>query len=202
MATFSIIGNSLINPEELFNKTISGEMASYGVIKDLKTSNKMMTFTDREIAVNTLPDLQKSLRKDFEPIGIGKPLSIEIATVYTGDYKKFLGGKKDMIVVSGIKNSLTFTGTSRAINVKAKNVNQNDFKQFEAFSDGTPLVYYSPAMDADSSVVSFEIMFDNFNGGLFDTIGNLLTSAAGIPVFIPAAPYLLGGGQLVKLVLN
>jgi len=199
MAVYSIIGNSLISPEELYNKTISGEMDSLRSIENLKNSSKEMNFFNNTIKVNTLPDLHKNLRENFEPIGIGKPLSIEIATIYTGEYERFFGSKKDVIVVTGLKNSQTFQAISRAINVKSSNINQNEFLKFEAFSDGTPIVYYSPAMDADDSVVSFEIMFDNFDGGLFNTIGDLLTSAAGIPIFIPAAPYLLGGGQLVNI---
>jgi hypothetical protein len=198
MATLNIIGRSLINPEEIFNKKFSGELPSLRTI-DLATSTKNLEFSETSIPINTLPDLHDELRNDFKPIGIAKPLSIEIATVYTGEYKKFLGGKKDVIVVSGIKNLQTFQGTSRAINIKAQKVNEKDYLKFEAFEDGTKIVYYTPAMDAESTVVSFEIMFDNFDTTLFETLSGLLTSAAGIPVFLPAAPYLLGGSQLVNI---
>lgn len=199
MATFHVIGNSLVNPEEIFNKKFSGELSALRNIDDLSKSNKSMEFTDATIPINSLTNLHKELRKDFTQIGIGKPLSVEIATVYTGEYKKFLGGRKDVIVVSGVKNSQTFQGTSRAINIKSKNVNEKDYLKFEAFADGTKIVYYSPAMDAESTVVSFEIMFDNFDTSIFEILGGLLTSAAGIPVFLPAAPYLLGGTQLVNI---
>ena len=199
MATLHVIGNSLISQEEVFNKKFSGEFASLRSIENLSTSTKNLEFDDTSIPVNSLSELHGELRKDFEQIGIGKPLSIEIATVYTGEYKKFLGGKKDALVVSGVKNTQTFQATSRAINIKAEKVNENDYLKFEAFSDGTKIVYYTPAMDAQSMVVTFEIMLDNFDTSLFETISGLLTSAAGIPVFLPAAQYLLGGSQLINI---
>jgi len=199
MATLNVIGNSLINPEEIFNKKFSGELTALRQIKDWQTSKLNINFIDSSIPINTLIGLHEELRSDFEQVGIGKPLSIEIATVYTGEYKIFLGGKKDVLVVSGVKNSQTFQGTTRAINIKAEKVNENDYLNFEAFSDGTKIVYYTPAMDAQSTVVTFEIMFDNFDVSLFETISGLLTSAAGIPVFLPAAPYLLGGSQLINI---
>ncbi|MDI9882751.1 hypothetical protein [Flectobacillus longus] len=199
MATFNVIGTSLISPDELFAKKFSGELSSLRSIENLNDSERNMEFMDVSIAVNTLESLQHELRSNFQEIGIGKPLSIEIATVYTGEYKKFLGGRKDAVVVSGVKNSQTFQGTSRAVNIKSEKVNENDYLEFSAFEDGTKTVFYSPAMDAESTVVSFELMFDNFDNSLFETISGLLSSAAGIPVFLPAAPYLLGGSQLVNI---
>jgi hypothetical protein len=201
MATFSVIGKLLVDPEEIIHKKFSGELSSFRNLSPeaLTKSDKSMKFGDEVIEVNKLASTQKALRSDFQPIGIGKPLSIEITTVYSGKYKKFLGAKKDAIVVSGVKNAQTFQGTSRAINIKTSNVNENDYLKFTAFEDGTRYVYYTPAMDANSMQVSFEIMFDNFDTALFETISALLTSAAGVPVFLPAAAYLLGGAQLVNI---
>lgn len=204
MATFQVIGQSLVSPEDVFNKKFSGELIPTLNFDELKSlQNSITLFDNSELLLNEIPDARMALLQEFTPnfkeIGIGKPLSIEISTVYTGKYKKFLGGRKDVIVVSGVKNSQTFAGTSRAINMIANNVDENAFLNFNSFDDGTPIVYYSPAMDADNSVVTFEIMFDNFDKGLFETIAGLLNTAAGIPVFLPAAPFLLGGSQLIKI---
>ena len=196
MASFHVIGNSLVEPEELFLKNISGESSNLRTI-DLRTSDLNFEFAASAVPLRELSTL--NINRDFSPIGIGKPLSIEIATVYTGQYKKFLGGKKDVVVVSGVKNATTFSATSRAINIKSENVNENDFLKFAAFDDGTPIVYYSPAFDAERMVVTFEIMFDNFDTKIFETIAGLLNSAAGIPVFMPAAAFLLGGSQLINI---
>ena len=204
MATFQVIGQSLVSPEDVFNKKFSGELTPTLKFDELKSlRNSITLFDNSELLLNEIPDARMALLQEFTPnfkeIGIGKPLSIEISTVYTGKYKKFLGGRKDVIVVSGVKNSQTFAGTSRAINMIANNVDENAFLNFNSFDDGTPIVYYSPAMDSDNSVVTFEIMFDNFDKGLFETIAGLFNTAAGIPVFLPAAPFLLGGSQLIKI---
>ncbi|MBA4853896.1 hypothetical protein [Emticicia sp. BO119] len=199
MATFHVIGDSLIDPEELFNKRFSGELEATRNL-DFENSNKTISFANiGTFEFKTLLDVNKDLNPTFTPIGLGQPLSIEITTVYIGDYKKFLGGKKDVLIVSGIKNSLTFGASPRAINIKAKNVNERAFLSQSAFDEGTNIVYYTPAVDAEQMVVSFEIMFDNFNTKLFDIISTLATSAAGIPLFSPAAPFLLGGSQLINI---
>ena len=51
----------------------------------------------------------------FEPIGIGKPLTVELLACYTGDapgrsFFDFIVGrtKPDMLVVSGVKTPTTF----------------------------------------------------------------------------------------------
>ena len=75
------------------------------------------------------------MRKDFKEIGVGKPLNIEIATGYTREYKKFLGDRKDVIVVSGVKNSQTFQGTSRAINIKSEKVNEKKYLKQKLLED-------------------------------------------------------------------
>lgn len=194
MATFSIIGNSLVSKEELLNKQISGESSM--INNDLK-DDRMLELGDVSVPLQELIDIQNE--KKFTPIGIGKPLSIEVATVYIGEYKKFLGGKKDVVLISGVRNLQTFQATSRAVNMKRANVDENSFLEFNALEDGTNIVYYTPAMDSESMLVSFELMFDNFDTQLFETLSGLFNSAAGIPVFLPAAPYLLGGAQLLNI---
>ncbi len=195
MATLSVIGKHLVDPQDLIHKKFSGESFNF---KQLTPEEKTGSDNTMKLGDNFI-DVKTELRSDFQPIGLGKPLSIEISTVYSGQYKKFLGSKKDVIVVSGVKNAQTFQGTSRAINIKATSVNENDYLKFTAFQDGTRYVYYTPAMDTSSMQVSFEIMFDNFETSLFSTISTLLISAAGVPVFLPAAGYLLGGAQLIKV---
>lgn len=189
MATLSVIGNTLVDTEELQAKRITGELNMPG--------GQVLRINNETISQNDLTAIQ--LERNFTPIGIGKPMSIEIATVYIGEYKKFLGGRKDVILVSGVKSSQTFKATSRAINMKADKVEENAYLEFNALEEGTNIVYYTPGMDADNLTASFELMFDNFDTQIFETLSGLFTSAAGIPVFLPAAPYLLGGSQLVNI---
>jgi len=196
MASFNVIGTSLIEPEEFFNKKFSGEIASLKGI-DLATADGALDFVNERVELREIAEVEK--KRDFSPIGIGKPLSVEIATVYVGEYRRFLGGRKDVMVVSGVKNAATFNATSRAINLQQEKIDQNAYLSQTAFNDGTKFVYYSPAMDAEEILISFEIMFDNFDERLFETISSLLGTASGVPVFLPAAPYLFAGSQLVNI---
>ncbi|MCX2454352.1 hypothetical protein OQX61_23985 [Pedobacter sp. PLR] len=201
MATFHVIGETLMKPDEILNKSISGDLIN--LTKNIKTLSKALQPSIAVgAAIGAEPTEDGIPTGVFEEIGIGKPLGIEIACVYAGKYKSFLGGRKDAVVVSGVRSTLTFQGTSRAVNIRSKNVDKNSYLNFTAFEDGTPIVYYSPAMDAESMVVSFEIMFDNFDTELLDTISGLLDSAVGIPVFMPAAAYLMGGSKLLKIGSN
>lgn len=135
----------------------------------------------------------------FQPIGIGKPLSIEIVAMYVGNtISGFLSRKKDVLLVSGVKGIQTFGATSKAINYAKKSVEDNDYLEFSATVDSTPIVYYSKAMDTETTLVSFEFIADSFNEAIFQDISKLFTAAAGIPVFVPAAGYLLGGASLIK----
>ena len=195
MAVLPIIGDSLIKPERLLHQYVNGESkAITAVIKDV---NPFIEKENSSISINKLQEIQ--VQKKFSPIGIGKPLSIELATIYTGDYRRFLGVKKDVVLVSGVKNIRTFQSTSRAINLKLKSIEELSYLEFSALDDGTNIVYYTPAMDSESMFVSFELMFDNFDTELFDSLSGLFNTSSGIPVFLPAAPYLLGGSQLINI---
>jgi hypothetical protein len=193
MAVFSVIGETLFTPEDLVSKTLAGEIKEIAAVQKSSLGSHK-----RDLGFAGTVDNGSADRK-FTPIGIGKPLSVEIACVYSGKYDRFLWGKKDAMVVSGVRNAQTFQATSRAINLQVSDVKQNSYLEFTALEDGTPIVFYTPAMDADSMLVSFEIMFDNFDESLFGSLSSLLSASAGIPVFMPAAGYLLGASQLVKI---
>lgn len=193
MAIFNVVGETLMAPDEFLNKTLSGEITNIATVQK--------TILNLHGSVNEAVPISDDFDKDrnFTPIGIGKPLGIEIACIYGGKYDRFFWGAKDAVVVSGVKNAQTFQATPRAINLQAKNVEQNAYLDFSAVKDGTPTVFYTPAMDTDSMQVSLEIMFDNFGEELFGSISSLLSASAGIPVFMPAAGYLLGASQIVKI---
>ena len=94
MAILYSLGNSLVDVEEL-NEHI--------VIGDLKR------FEDARTAVRSRSANSTEETTSFEPVGIGKPLSLEILTVYTGNApRSFLGGKPDLLVVSGCEESSDF----------------------------------------------------------------------------------------------
>jgi len=137
----------------------------------------------------------------FEPIGPGRPLTILIRHVYTGKHPKtVLGGGRDMVVVTGLKDYATFAASSRAVNYLQKNIKpETNFGAPNVFTDGTNVVAYSPAVLTDSFHFTVEIAFDRFPDQLMNTISKGLGSLAGIPLMIPAQGYLLAASSLVKI---
>jgi len=84
----------------------------------------------------------------FKPIGLGLPLSVRISQAYTGKYKTGLfGGSKDMLITSAVKSITTFDAKPRAINFLLPSVpRKKHLDRPPAGSDGTPYVFYSPAL--------------------------------------------------------
>ncbi|WP_205504618.1 hypothetical protein [Rufibacter psychrotolerans] len=208
MASMFIVGNTLVDTDEFLEKKQFGGMADLATsLKDkkersiefssgsVKSSEIIENFNKIDRENSTLKELNP-----YTPIGLGKPLTIEILTVYTGDYPNGLfKGKKDLLLVSGVKSSVTFDAASRAINKIEEKANESTYIEFSALESGSRVVYHSPAVDSLNTTVSFELVADTFKQEVFDQISRLLKSAAGLPVFLPAANYLLGGSHLIKL---
>lgn len=80
MASLFILGDTLIDREEYEEKMITGQIDDLligmaekkTVILGLQDGNIHATDPGNEV--------------DFQPIGIGKPLSVEIMTLYSGDF--------------------------------------------------------------------------------------------------------------------
>ncbi len=139
----------------------------------------------------------------FTPIGIGKPLSVEILTVYTGDApQKFLGGKPDLLVVSGIKSFQTFDAAPRAVNLIQENITDNRHLKPGAFSPGSSVVYYTPSLDSSTVFLSFELIVDSIRKENIDMVADMFLSAAELPVFVPANAFLLAGSTIISLVAD
>ncbi|WDH32406.1 hypothetical protein [Pseudomonas chlororaphis] len=139
----------------------------------------------------------------FVPIGAGKPLTILIREIYTGRFpaRGFLGSSsKPMAVVTGLKDYSAYAATSRAMNFLLKDVKPHTrFKAPSTFTDGTNVVAYSPAVVTDSFHFTIEIAFDKFDESFFEMVSKGLATAAGIPLLIPAAGYLLAASGVVKI---
>jgi len=138
----------------------------------------------------------------FEPIGLGKPLTVMIREVYTGAHPSggLFGGKKDMLITSALKSITAFDAKPRAINFLEKKVAPNSrLNRPGASEQGTPLVFYSPSLLERSLTMDLGVVFDQFDPKLFDTLGDVFSAAAGIPLFLPASLYLLAAGMLTKI---
>src|SRR4030042_2051434 len=80
----------------------------------------------------------------FEPIAIGKPLTIEIRWVYTGKKPGKVG--KDMKITSAFKSLATFNEAPRAVNLIKCGMHAQSNVKWTATDKGTPLSFYTPAM--------------------------------------------------------
>lgn len=198
MAVLYNFGNVLTDENELAEKAHIGKLRQF-VNAASHGEEKSIEFRHGRVTTKDLSDNSHLELPDFTQPEIGKPLSVEILSVYTGDApQKFFGGKKDLLVVSGAKAFSTFGRAPRAINQLVQKVEDNQYLQPGAFTQGSPIVYYTPAVDISTTLCSFELVADSFNREIFDVIGRLFSSAAGLPIFAPISGYLLVGGALVR----
>jgi len=140
----------------------------------------------------------------FKPIGLGLPLSVIVREVYTGEFPKggFFGPKKeDMILTSAIKSIATLEAKPRALNYLKKKVPAHSRMERPGASEqGTPHIFYSPALLERSLTLDVTVAFDSFDQEIFEQIGNTFTSAAGIPLFVTQSFYLIAAGAITKLI--
>ncbi|XLS29871.1 hypothetical protein ACJD0Z_03375 [Flavobacteriaceae bacterium M23B6Z8] len=196
MALIYYMGGTPIFEEEAKQKQYSGDFhvfnkaLSEGSNYDLKVRHGVLSTKDFD-------------KPEFKKIGIGKPLSIEILTIYSGDAPNRFLGKKDLLVTSGVKSIITYEEAPKAVNQIFKKINDNTYYEPSASNIGCPLVYYTPALDMGTILCSFSLVADTFNEETFDKISSLLTKAGGIPVFAPTSTILLAGsiisGMISKL---
>ena len=110
MATLHYFGDIALTPDELKKKSDSG---------DLKTLLDNQTKKSEGIVMRGDSDEDGTdLVNEYTPIGIGKPLSIEILSVYTGDPENSKWKRRtDLMVVSAVKCYSTFGASLKAINL-------------------------------------------------------------------------------------
>lgn len=138
----------------------------------------------------------------FQEIGLGKPLTIEIREVYTGKYPSqgFFQPDRSMLITSAMKGLLTTGGQPRAVNyLTGKLKPKSRLKAVAATDPGTGLVCYSPAVTEGSYSLTIEVGFNTFNDTLLKQIGSIFKSAATFPLFVAAAPYLVGADMVFKI---
>jgi len=140
----------------------------------------------------------------WTPIGVGLPLTIMVREVYTGKYPRggLLGGDgKDMLVTSAVKSVAAFGAKPRAHNFLQNKVPaKSRLTRPQAGKDGTPYIFHSPALLERSLTMDLTMVFDTFPQEVFNQVGDIFNSAAGVPIFQVHSVYLLAAGMLAKLV--
>ena len=105
-----------------------------------------------------------------------------------------------MLVTSAMKDVVVFNVASRAVNFLRKDVGANtSINSPAATEQGTPLVAYLPAVTSPSTILTLEIVFDEFPDQLFGKVSSALSSLGGLPIFLPANGYLMAASTVVKL---
>ncbi len=195
-----VIGTRLVSPEELDERVALGEVERFRAetARGKQAAIRLFsgTVTSDELAT-------EAKRPDFAPIGIGKPLTIEILTTYTGDApKRFLGfltGDSSLLITSGARGAQTTKAAPRAINNLVKSIKDNEYLEPSAFNDGSPVVYHVPAVVDRTTLTSYDLVVDSFDDKLFDSFSSLFAGAGGLPIFAPASAYLLAGSVVMKI---
>jgi hypothetical protein len=141
---------------------------------------------------------------EFTPIGINKPLTIQIAHVYTGRHPGtgFFGGdrKLDLLVTSAIKSYAHYDAAPRAVNFFEEKIGpRTDLTAPAASRKGTPVVFYAPAVTDASLTLTLDISFNNYPDELLNKLSGAFGSLASLPIFLPYAGYLMIGGGIMKL---
>lgn len=189
MATYRVFDGHLISETELTLRR-SEIMASQG-------TKELLNFHKFQLAAG---DITKTSPIGFKPVGQGLPLFVEVRHLYTGRFPDNWANNADMLVTSNIKNIDEFGAEARAVNfLVPKQHSRTNFNSPPADQNGTPIVCYVPAVTAVRTVITFNLIFHNFDHTWLDLISSVFKNAASIPMFMCASPYLLGAGTILKV---
>jgi hypothetical protein len=173
MALYRAYGNQLVDNNTTMEMVASGRMRGF----------------EAEFAPEPARGLEGVLTP-FKEIGIGKPLTIEIRHIYDG-----------MLVTSAIRSLATFNAAPRAVNfLKDKVQKHTNMETPHATEEGTPLVFYSPALAEKNTILTIEFIFDEFPRKAVESIAKAFSTAAAIPLFAAQSTYLVAAGMLTNLV--
>jgi len=200
-------GTALVSPEELFETPAVHELSVfYADLKKGKTPRPISFSTGSLTEKNAIRSFDSGVSGkpvEFQKIGPGLPLTVMIREIYTGKYPAggFFGGKKaDLLVTSAVKSIGTFDAKPRAINFLKEDISaQSRLERPSASEQGTPVVFYTPAVVERSLTMDLTLVFDRFPKEIFETVGNAFQAAAGIPIFLSYNVYLLAAGMISKL---
>ena len=195
MPFYHAIGNALVSPEEIKEKAISlGRFEN----EKKKQVDFLHGVLSRDVPTPQ-PVARSGARIPFQPIGLGKPLTVQLRHVFRGKHPE-RGAQKPMLVTSAIKAINQNKANARAINFLIGTLgDKKGFSHVPATSQGTPIIYNSPALIDFSMSLTVEVGFNDFRGNEVKRLGDLLQSAGAMPVFVAHSAYLIGAGLITKL---
>ena len=173
--------NTFINPKDLGIKTRRSLLSTHNFIRGIRK-------------------VEKPPINSWQPIGIGKPLVVRLHTVHVGDFKNWLLNKKQAIIVTSlIKDDITYEVPPRGVHQIYNRIKDGQTLYPKASVEGTELIYYSSAFDKGKLKFEIEVKANKFDQDIVENISSTLTTAAGLPIFAPFAPFALVGSQLLKI---
>lgn len=200
MASSLVIGRRMVRTEELDERMALGQLRTF-VHSAAKEEVVVLETTAGSVPSSDVPAL--STVPGFTPIDLGKPLRIEIQTIYTGDAPRTglfgWGGQADLLVSSAVRAYQTHGKAPRAINQILKAPEDRVHRLPSAGEDGSPIVYYTPALVNSQTLCSFHMIADSFPEEMVNGVAELFGKAAGLPLFAPAASYLMVGSSLLRI---
>lgn len=206
MGIFYAYGGALIDEDEIQSKTENGQFAEFADQAERSPGSAAIDFSTGRMRGDEFRSGMAwpvAARLPFEPIGIGKPLTIEIRHVYSGRFpkKNLFRRSADMVVTSAIKSSPVISEATTAINFLRRDVKaRTGFSTPHADEFGTPVVFYSPALAQRNTTLTIKFGFDEFPGDQWDRFAEVLAGAAGMPLFSPASLHLHGASAVASLV--
>ena len=199
-----VIGDVLVSSDELAEKLALGSVGRF--LRAARTSSKaQIEFSKGVITAGQVDIPEKAAARGpapaFTPIGIGKPMSLEMLTFYTGNVpeKSLFSGSPDLLITSAIKGVQTFEAAPRAINQLIKGVADKQYLEPSALAEGAPIIYSTRSLVNSTLLCAVEIIAETFDKKVFDGLQRLFSTAAGLPVFAPASAYLMAGSFLTKI---
>jgi hypothetical protein len=201
MAIYHSLGTALVTKEELLEKRQEMEMLKAGNLQEITFSTGSASLKAATAPMHILAE--DAAPTAFSPIGLGKPLTVRIGSVFPGNLPPkggLFGKKRGVMISSAVKSWQSFEAQPRALNILKQRAEKNEaIPGPAATEEGTPLVFYSPALTDRSLILTLEMAFDNVDESFFAGMGQVFQSAGGLPIFASAQPYLLAAGVLFNL---
>jgi hypothetical protein len=202
MAHAFVVGDVLVESEEFFEKVALGTVGRF--LHDMETpsgAEATIHFSRGTVKATDLLGPPPKAIPTFQPVGLGRPLSLEILAVYTGDVpRRWFGlAKSDLLVTSAVKALTHLNAAPRAVNQLVAAVDNHRHVQPSALSEGSPIIYYTPSLVNERLTVTVQLIADSFDKTAFQHLEQLLKTAGAVPLFVPAQGYLLVGSYFTKI---
>ena len=189
MALLHAVGDGLMSDEKLAERGGVEASAGSGV-------------TERSLAPEQFRVNMNGDEVPFTPVGIGRPLTIEVQKIYRGSHGAggFGAGKRDLLCVSATRATSSFNKAPRAINLLDENFDPAKRNhRIHASKDGTTLLYHTPSVTDPSQVITFEMTIDRFPKEGIKQLVDAIGSASQLPVFASASLFMMTGSSVIKL---